>query len=144
MTLTSVHPAERLRGNAEPSGTTDLNVLLAGLLATSPEPVALRCDKLPPAAGAEEEWWLLLQWLLQPLKRQPADSRYVHVQCQEDPSGRNQRYVLSLRCNSTERCTPAGLGNPQLAALAERLGVQLLPPAPADTHCLFMLQFAGK
>ncbi|TCZ69589.1 hypothetical protein [Flaviaesturariibacter aridisoli] len=144
MHVTSVHPAERLRGNAEPSGTTDLNTLLAGLLATMPVPVSLRCDTLPPAAGAEEEWWLLLQWILQPLKRPCQSLRYVHVQCGEDPASRDRRYLLSLRCNDLEGAATPGLSNPQLSALAARLQVQVLPPASYDTHCLFILQFAGK
>ena len=144
MHVTSVHPAERLRVAAEPSGTTDLNVLIAGLLATMPVPVSLRCDTLPPAAGAEEEWWLLLQWLLQPLKRHNDAMRYVHVQCSEDPATRERRHLLCLRCNNLEGTAAPRLDNPQLASLATRLQVQLLPTTPADTHCLFILQFAGK
>ncbi|RYY92529.1 MAG: hypothetical protein EOO11_21165 [Chitinophagaceae bacterium] len=145
MLFASAQTAERLRTSAEPSGTTDLNVLLAGLLASMDSPVSLRCDPLPPAAGAEEEWWLLLLWLLTPLRRDGERCRYVHVhvQCSEDAADTG-RYLLSVRCNSLEGPALPSLENTQLAALAERLQVTLQPPAPADTHCLFILQFAGK
>ncbi|GAB4091155.1 hypothetical protein [Flaviaesturariibacter terrae] len=143
MNLTSVHPAERLRGTAEPSGTSDLNVLLAGLLASMALRVSLRCDTLPPAAGPEEEWWLLLQWLLHPLR--DGGARYVHVQCSEDNSSRDERYLLSMRCDGFVcAATVSAFDNPQLSAIAQRLQVQLLPPSPDDSHCLFILQFAGK
>src|SRR5687767_6850413 len=113
MHLTSAQPAERLRKNAEPSGTTDLNVLLSGLLASMAAPVSLRCDTLPPAAGAEEEWWLLLQWLLSPLRREDAPTRYVHVQCAEAPLTREPRYQLCVRCNNIGPVAAPSFENPQ-------------------------------
>ncbi|RYY85962.1 MAG: hypothetical protein EOO15_15700 [Chitinophagaceae bacterium] len=143
MNLTSAHP-ERLRIVAEPSGTTDLNVLLAGLLASMSAPVSLRCDPLPAALGAEEEWWMLLQWLLSPLHSKDAATCYVHIQCSEDQSARDRRFLLRVRCSIPGPATAHNFDNPQLARVADRLQVRLQVPDPADAHCLFILQFAGK
>jgi hypothetical protein len=125
-------------------GWTDLNTLLTGLLADCAA-THIRFDTLPQAAGGQEEWWLLLRWLLQPLRQQPTGPRYVHIQCSEDTGSRDQRFLLTVRCNGLAAFTRAfAFGNPQLAGLADRLGIMLRQPAAADAHCLFILEFAGK
>ncbi|RYY39185.1 MAG: hypothetical protein EOO08_11715 [Chitinophagaceae bacterium] len=144
MNVTSALPNGRLRVSAEPSAATDLNVLLAGLLASMAAPISLRCDPLPAAQGAEEEWWMLLQWLLSPLGGAETQNRYVHVQCSEDRSARDRRFLLSVRCNIPAPAVPHTFDNPQLADVARRLQVRLQAPSPSDSNCLFLLQFAGK
>jgi hypothetical protein len=105
----------------------------------------VRCEPLPCAAGAEEEWYLLLRWLLQPLRTACGAPRYVHVQAAEDNDCRERRYRLSVRCNGLDGIVRAfAFANPQLAGIAARLGVALRPPAEADDHCLFILEFPGK
>jgi hypothetical protein len=144
MLQNSVSPAGGPRVSVVPPGRTDLNTLLSGLLSDCAA-THIRCDTLPYVAGAQEEWWLLLRWLLQPLRQAPAGPRYVHIQCCEDSDSREQRYLLTLRCNGfTEIVRAFAFGNPQLAGIAGRLGVTLRQPSAADAHCLFILEFPGK
>jgi hypothetical protein len=140
----SVSSAGGTRASAVSSGWTDLNNLLTSLLADCAA-THIRCDTLPQAAGGQEEWWLLLRWLLQPLRQAPTEPRYVHIQCSEDAESREQRFLLTIRCNGLSGFIRAfAFGNPQLAGLADRLGIVLRQPDAADAHCLFILEFPGK
>ncbi|TCJ17821.1 hypothetical protein EPD60_06460 [Flaviaesturariibacter flavus] len=127
-----------------PTGWTDLNTLLNALLADCAA-THVRCESLPGAAGPEEEWYLLLRWLLQPLRAASSTPRYVHVQTAEYGSGNDLRYRVTVRCNGLEGLVRAfAFANPQLAGIASRLGVVLAQPAEADDHCLFILELPGK
>jgi hypothetical protein len=146
MIRNSVSPAGEARLIADPPGWTDLNTLLAGMLADCVA-THVRCETLPLAAGGQEEWWLLLRWLLKPLLQNRAadDVRYAHVQCCEDLESREQHFLLTVRCSGLAGLTRAfTFSNPQLSGIAARLGVAIRQPAAADAHCLFILQFAGK
>lgn len=144
MISNSIAPTGGSRSIAAPPGWTDLNTILKSLMSDCPA-THIRCETLPPAAGRQEEWWMLLRWLMQPVRQDAGDPRYVHVQCNEVIDGREQRHRITVRCSGLPGFVRAcSFNNAQLSGIAARLGIRLAQPPLTDAHCLFILEYPGK